>query len=122
MQWLPDFTFVEIFKTPLDFGSTNIATYIGTVAVAYIPVAFVVFAEHIADHKNLSTIIDKDLLDDPGLSRTLLGDGIGSFVGAIFGGCLTQHMVKVSDVLQLQEMPQSLQSLQLQFSQLHFRL
>ena len=87
MQWLPDFTFVEIFKTPLDFGSTNIATYIGTVAVAYIPVAFVVFAEHIADHKNLSTIIDKDLLDDPGLSRTLLGDGIGSFVGAIFGGC-----------------------------------
>ena len=61
--------------------------YIGTIAVAYIPVAFVVFAEHIADHKNLSTIIDKDLLTDPGLSRTLLGDGVGSFVGAVFGGC-----------------------------------
>ena len=63
------------------------ASYIATVAVAYVPVAFVVFAEHIADHKNLSSIIEKDLLEDPGLSRTLLGDGVGSAVGAIFGGC-----------------------------------
>ena len=51
------------------------------------PVAFVVFAEHIADHKNLSSIIERDLLSDPGLPRTLLGDGIGSIAGAIFGGC-----------------------------------
>ena len=63
------------------------ASYLATVAVAYIPVAFVVFAEHIADHKNLSSVIEKDLLEDPGLHRTLLGDGVGSFVGAIFGGC-----------------------------------
>ncbi len=63
------------------------ASYVATVAVAYVPVAFVVFAEHIADHKNLSSIIEKDLLEDPGLSRTLLGDGVGSAVGAIFGGC-----------------------------------
>ena len=56
-------------------------------AVAYVPVAFVVFAEHIADHKNISSIIEKDLLEDPGLSRTLLGDGVGSMVGAFFGGC-----------------------------------
>ena len=59
----------------------------GTIAVAYIPVAFVVFAEHLADHKNLSTIIERDLLENPGLSRTLMGDGVGSIVGAIFGGC-----------------------------------
>ncbi|MBQ1202553.1 MAG: hypothetical protein IIX61_01890, partial [Loktanella sp.] len=43
--------------------------------------------EHVADHKNLSTIIEQDLLEDPGLSRTLLGDGVGSMAGAIFGGC-----------------------------------
>ena len=55
--------------------------------MAYVPVAFVVFAEHIADHKNLSSIIDHDLLEDPGLHCTLLGDGIGSIVGAFFGGC-----------------------------------
>ena len=65
----------------------SIGAYIGTIAVAYIPVAFVVFAEHIADHKNISSIIEQDLLTDPGLSRTLLGDGIGSMAGAVFGGC-----------------------------------
>lgn len=80
---VPDFTFVEAIK---EFKNLD-ASYVATVAVAYIPVAFVVFAEHIADHKNLSSIIERDLLTEPGLHRTLLGDGIGSFVGAIFGGC-----------------------------------
>ena len=80
---VPDFTFVEAFK-----GFKEIdGTYIATVAVAYIPVAFVVFAEHIADHKNLSSIIGSDLLEEPGLHRTLLGDGVGSIAGAFFGGC-----------------------------------
>ncbi len=88
MKWLPDFTFVTAFTGPFTpaEGST-IGGYIGTIAVAYIPVAFVVFAEHLADHKNISSIIEHDLLRDPGLSRTLLGDGIGSMVGAFFGGC-----------------------------------
>ena len=83
MKWVPDFTFVEAFK-----GLEAIdAKYIATIAVAYVPVAFVVFAEHIADHKNLSSIIGQDLLEEPGLHRTLLGDGIGSMAGAFFGGC-----------------------------------
>ena len=80
---IPDFTFLEAIKGVKEIDGT----FIATVAVAYIPVAFVVFAEHIADHKNLSTIIDKDLLEDPGLHRTLLGDGVGSMAGAFFGGC-----------------------------------
>ena len=63
------------------------AGYITTIFVAYAPVAFVVFAEHIADHKNLSSIIGADLLEEPGLHATLLGDGVGSMVGAFFGGC-----------------------------------
>jgi uracil permease len=46
-----------------------------------------VFAEHLADHKNISSIIGNDLTKDPGLHRTLLGDGVGSMVGAMFGGC-----------------------------------
>lgn len=62
-------------------------SYVINILFAYIPVAFVVFAEHIADHKNISSIIEADLLKDPGLSRTLLGDGIGSMVGAVMGGC-----------------------------------
>lgn len=57
------------------------------VIVAFLPVALVVFAEHIADHKNLSSIIDRDLIKEPGLKRTLLGDGVGSIAGTIFGIC-----------------------------------
>ena len=83
MTWVPDFSFLTAVK---GFGDLS-ASYVLTLLVAYAPVAFVVFAEHIADHKNLSTIINRDLLKEPGLDRTLLGDGIGSFCGAIFGGC-----------------------------------
>ena len=80
---IPDFTFLEAIKGVKDIDGA----FIATVAVAYVPVAFVVFAEHIADHKNLSTIIGSDLLEEPGLHRTLLGDGVGSIAGAVFGGC-----------------------------------
>ena len=88
MKWYPEFTFLTAFKGDYGYGEVgNIGAYLGTIAVAYIPVAFVVFAEHIADHKNLSSIIGKDLLEKPGLHRTLLGDGVGSMAGAFFGGC-----------------------------------
>ncbi len=80
---LPEFTFLTAAKGFADFDMS----YLATIAVAYVPVAFVVFAEHIADHKNLSSIIEKDLLKEPGLHRTLLGDGVGSMAGAFFGGC-----------------------------------
>ncbi len=80
---IPNFTFIQAFQGVQEIDGA----FIATVAVAYIPVAFVVFAEHIADHKNLSSIIGKDLLEEPGLHRTLLGDGVGSIAGAFFGGC-----------------------------------
>ena len=80
---LPEFTFLKAIDGAKEFEWS----YLATIAVAYVPVAFVVFAEHIADHKNLSFIIGEDLLENPGLHRTLLGDGVGSVAGAIFGGC-----------------------------------
>lgn len=80
---VPDFTIVKAVKA---IGEIK-GSYIASVAVAYVPVALVVFAEHIADHKNLSSIIEQDLLEDPGLDKTLLGDGVGSIVGSLFGGC-----------------------------------
>lgn len=80
---LPDFTFATAVKGLKELN----ASYLATIAAAYMPVAFVVFAEHIADHKNISTIIGRDLLDKPGLHKTLLGDGVGSVAGAFFGGC-----------------------------------
>ncbi len=60
---------------------------IAEVVIAFLPVALVVFAEHVADHKNLSSIINQDLIEDPGLKRTLLGDGVGSIAGTFFGVC-----------------------------------
>ena len=80
---LPTLTFISA----IDGLKGITGEYLATIAVAYAPVALVVFAEHVADHKNISSIIESDLLEEPGLHRTLLGDGVGSMVGAFFGGC-----------------------------------
>lgn len=65
---------------PIDGGA------VGNIAMTFVPIAVVELAQHIADHKNLSSIINKDLITDPGLDKTLLGDGVGSIVGGLFGG------------------------------------
>ena len=95
----PDFALIEAIK---ELASGNLSTSIlnanpdaailnaggvAEVVIAFLPVALVVFAEHIADHKNLSSILGKDLIEEPGLKRTLLGDGVGSIMGTIFGIC-----------------------------------
>ena len=80
----PKFFFLKAIQTkgfaPID------GTAIGNIALIYVPIAVVELAQHIADHKNLGNIINKDLITDPGLDKTLLGDGLGSIVGAAFGG------------------------------------
>ena len=50
------------------------------------PIALVTLCEHIGDHKSLSNIIGKDLINDPGLDRTILGDGVATFVAGMLGG------------------------------------
>ena len=85
---VPRFTFLGIFGAYPE--ATNKVASVGdaiSILVLFAPVAFVTLAEHIADHKNLSTIINRDLITDPGLDRTLIGDGVGSIVGSFFGGC-----------------------------------
>ncbi len=81
---VPQFTIVEAIKE--GFGKIDGAA-IAALFALFAPVAFVTLAEHIGDHKNLSTIIDRDLITDPGLDKTIMGDGVGSIVGAAFGGC-----------------------------------
>ena len=54
--------------------------------VTIAPVALVTLCEHIGDHTSLGNIIGKDLIKDPGLDRTLLGDGIATFVAGMLGG------------------------------------
>ena len=57
-----------------------------TALITIAPVALVTLCEHIGDHTSLSNIIGKDLIKDPGLDRTLLGDGIATFVAGLLGG------------------------------------
>ena len=85
---VPRFTFLGMFGAYKDATNTiGSAGDVLSLFVLFAPVAFVTLAEHIADHENLSSIIGHDLITDPGLDRTLLGDGAGSIVGALFGGC-----------------------------------
>lgn len=51
-----------------------------------VPIAIVTMAEHIGDHKVLGSIIDKDLIEDPGLDNTLMGDGLATFAAGLIGG------------------------------------
>ena len=102
---VPRFTFLGIFGAYPDAVNTlanpaasafadgvvpedyTVLSGIFSLLVLFAPVAFVTLAEHIADHKNLGSIINRDLITDPGLDRTLIGDGVGSIIGSFFGGC-----------------------------------
>ncbi len=80
----PKFTLLEAIQHP-EMSNIDWAA-IASLALIFVPIAVVELAQHVADHKNLSSIIEKDLITDPGLDRTLLGDGVGSIVGGFFGG------------------------------------
>ncbi len=81
----PKFFFLKAIQTNGTFAPID-GKAIANIALIYVPIAVVELAQHIADHKNLGNIINKDLITDPGLDKTLMGDGLGSIVGAAFGG------------------------------------
>ena len=85
---VPKFTFLGIFGAyESDAKTVTSFSDVLNLFVLFAPVAFVTLAEHIADHKNLSSIINRDLITEPGLDKTLIGDGVGSIIGSFFGGC-----------------------------------
>lgn len=71
---IPNFSFLGTYR--LDFDA----------ALMFLPIAFVTIAEHIGDHTVLGEITGEDFFTDPGLDKTLLGDGIATFVSAAIGG------------------------------------
>ena len=84
----PKFTIIKAIEDSVNGVHRNLdGVAVGNIALLFIPIAVVELAQHISDHKNISNIIGKDVLTDPGLHNTLFGDGVGSAVGAIFGGC-----------------------------------
>ena len=80
MQWYPDFTFLNWRAG--DFSWNNL----GSTALLFVPVAICALLEHYSDHKCLSNILGTDLTVDPGLDRTLIGDGVASAVGTAVCG------------------------------------
>ena len=81
---VPDFFFIKAIQEKGWMALS--AADVGSIALIYVPIGVVELAQHIADHKNLGNIINKDLITDPGLDKTLFGDGVGSIVGSFFGG------------------------------------
>ena len=80
MQWYPDLTFLQWRAE--DWSWSNF----GQTILYFLPVSLCATCEHMSDHKTLSNIIGQDLTTDPGLDRTLLGDGIASAAGSIICG------------------------------------
>lgn len=76
-----DFFSLPAFKIPFKDYALNFSALL-TIA----PIALVTLCEHIGDHTSLGNIIGKDLIKDPGLDKTILGDGIATFVAGALGG------------------------------------
>ena len=72
---------VPKFYLPIMHYDLNFAA-----VLTIVPIALVTMVEHVGDHKVLSEIIGRDLIEDPGLQRTLLGDGLATFLAAFLGG------------------------------------
>jgi len=72
---------------------------VGKAALLFVPVSFVTICEHIGDHKNMSGILGRDLLTDPGLTRTLIGDGVATAIsGPLCGAANTTYGENVAVV------------------------
>lgn len=82
-RWFQLPEFYLPFSTPW-FNEYNL--YFGPEALAIVPVALVTISEHIGDHTVLGKICNREFLKDPGLSKTLIGDGVASLASAFIGG------------------------------------
>lgn len=84
MQWVPHFALEYAFDGMEANGF--VWSQIPEIILIAAPISIVAFCEHIGDHMNLSSVVERDLLIDPGLQRTALGDGVATAVGGLIGG------------------------------------
>lgn len=84
----PKFLFLVAAQNNNSVAMTG--TAVGQAALIFIPVSLVTICEHIGDHKNMSNILQRDLLEStdktPGLTRTLIGDGVATAISGVFCG------------------------------------
>lgn len=89
-----NFSFASILDYPkflfLVAGSESVVplsgSAVGQAALIFIPVSLVTICEHIGDHKNMSGLLQRDLLEEPGLTRTLIGDGVATGISGLLCG------------------------------------
>ena len=82
-----DWSQIIIFQ---DLGKTfsfykNLSFDLGVI-LSVVPIAIVTFMEHLGDIAANSTVCGKDFMVDPGIHRTLMGDGVGTFIAGALGG------------------------------------
>jgi uracil permease len=95
-------SFIDYPKFLFLLGDSSVGltwTNVGQAALLFVPVSFVTICEHIGDHKNMSGILGRDLLTDPGLTRTLIGDGVATALsGPLCGAANTTYGENVAVV------------------------
>lgn len=82
------FAFPDI-SLPFSSSLPGVNTYqlnFGPAALAIVPIAIVTIAEHIGDHMVLGEVCSRNFLKEPGLNRTLIGDGVATAFSALIGG------------------------------------
>ena len=83
------FNNVKIFQMP-DFAFLHLSAFdwglLPQILMLFLPLSLVTIAEHTSDHKALSAVIGIDLTQNPGLGKTLIGDGIATAAGCVIGG------------------------------------
>ena len=80
------FLSASIFEVPEFYMPFLNYSFNPVALLTIVPIALVTMVEHVGDHKVLGEIIGRDLIEDPGLNRTLLGDGLATFFAAMLGG------------------------------------
>lgn len=81
----------------VDFSAVEEASFVGvqkiiiakfdiTSILVMAPIAIAAMMEHIGDISAISSTIQKNLIEDPGLHRTLIGDGLATALAGMFGG------------------------------------
>ena len=68
----------------LGSGKVNTGLLVSSI-IMIVPIAFATMMEHVGDISAIGGTIEKNLIEDPGLHRTLIGDGVGTAIAALFG-------------------------------------
>jgi len=80
------FSSAKWFNMPFKDGFMTLPKYSLSAIIAIAPIALVTFMEHIGDITTNGKVVGKDFFKDPGLHRTVLGDGIATLIAGFIGG------------------------------------